>query len=82
MPQVHDIGKKHFVHVMKYPSKNFPLLDLGETQEIETPYRYGKSIVLRVPLSTGAVVVGRWLSEEPEDSALRRAIRARDLDVV
>lgn len=80
MPQVHDIGPI-FVHSMTYPAKDFPLIDRGETQEIEEPYRYGRSWVLRVPWSRRAIVTGRWTREEPEDSALRRAIKARDLDV-
>lgn len=81
MPQIHDIGKHHFVHTMKYPTTDFPLLDMGETQEIEDPYRYGRSVVLRLPFARSAVVVGRWVGEEQEDDALRRAIQARDLDV-
>lgn len=81
MPQVHDIGPV-FVHTMNYPDRNFPLVDRGETQEIEDPYRYGRSWVIRLPWSRRALVTGRWTSQEPEDSALRRAIRARDLDAV
>lgn len=81
MPQLHQIGKRHFFHTMKYPTRDFPLIDRGETQEIEEPYRYGNSWVLRVPLSRAAFVAGKWSSQENEESALRRAIRARDLDV-
>lgn len=81
MPQLHDIGKKHFVHTMAYPTKKFPILDRGETQEIEEPYRLGRSWVVRVPLTRWAFVAGRWVSEQPEDSALTRAIKARPLDV-
>jgi len=81
MPQIHDIGKRHFVHTMKYPARNFPLIDKGETQEIEDPYRNGRSLVFRIPLSTTALVVGRWQTRFSEDMALRRAIQARDLDV-
>lgn len=82
MPHVHQIGAQHFVHTMRYPTRDFPLIDKGETQEIEDPYRYGNSLVFRVPLSRAAIVVGKWTAQEPEDSALRRAIKARDLDVV
>lgn len=81
MPELHQIGRHHFVHTMKYPNTKFPLLDVGETQEIEDPYRYGRSVVMRVPFARSAVVVGRWVGEESEDTALRRAIGARDLDV-
>lgn len=81
MPQIHDIGKHHFVHTMNYPTTAFPLIDKGETQEIEQPYRNGRSLVFRIPLSRTAVVVGRWQTRFSEDTALRRAIQARDLDV-
>ena len=81
MPQIHDIGKHHFIHAMKYPTRNFPVIDKGETQEIEQPYRNGRSLVFRVPLGRSAIVVGRWQTRLSEDTALRRAIRARDLDV-
>lgn len=81
MPQIHDIGKHHFVHTMKYPAKNFPIIDKGETQEIEDPYRNGRSLVFRIPLSRLALVFGRWQTRFSEDMALRRAIGARDLDV-
>lgn len=81
MPQIHDIGRHHFVHTMEYPTKKFPIVDKGETQEIEQPYRNGRSLVLRIPLSRIAVVVGRWQTRLSEDTALRRAIQARDIDV-
>jgi hypothetical protein len=81
MPQIHDIGKRHFVHTMKYPARSFPLIDRGDTQEIEDPYRNGTSLVFRIPLSRTAVVFGRWQTRYSEDYALRRAIQARDLDV-
>lgn len=82
MPQVHDIGKKHFLQFMKYPTRKFPFLDLGSTYEIEEPYRSGESLVFRVPLTRRAVVVGRWVGVMSEDQALRTAIRMRELDVV
>ena len=81
MPQIHDIGKHHFVHTMEYPTKKFPIIDKGETQEIEDPYRNGRSLVFRIPLSRTALVFGRWQTRFSEDTALRRAIQARDLDV-
>ena len=81
MPQIHDIGKHHFVHTMRYPTKKFPIIDKGETQEIEDPFRNGRSLVFRIPLSTSAVVIGRWQTRFSEETALRRAIQARDLHV-
>jgi hypothetical protein len=81
VPQIHDIGPKYFVHGMRYPTKDFPIIDRGQTQEIEDPYRRGDSVVVRVPLSRSAIVFGRWDVEIDEDDALRYAIKARDLDV-
>lgn len=81
MPNVHQIGKRHFAHTMKYPSRKFPIIDRGNTAEIEAPYRYGQSLVVRMPLSSKAVVVGRWTGvSADEDAALRHAIGWRELD--
>ena len=81
MPQVHEIGTKYFTHQMRYPSTAFPLMESGTTQEIEEPYRQGKSWVFRLPMSTRAVVVGRWGDPLEEEQALRQAMGVRDLDV-
>ncbi len=81
MPEVHDIGKKTFVHGMRYPTRRFPLVDRGQTTEIEYPYRAGASLVFRVPLSTRAVVLGRWTEQQDEETALRGAIGWREIDV-
>lgn len=79
MPEVHDIGSKHFTHRMDYPTKKFPLIDRGHTQEIEWPYRSGSSFVLRAPLTKRALVIGRWTGEVDEEQALIEAIGVREL---
>jgi hypothetical protein len=81
MPALHQIGKKHFFHTMKYPSTQFPLMESGHTQEIEDPYRAGDAWVVRVPFTRTAVVVGRWVCALKEDDALASAIQMRELDV-
>lgn len=77
MPNVAHIGSKFFAHRMDYPSRKFPLAEPGFTQEIDYPYRTGKSLVMRLPFSTHAVCVGVWVGQEAEDEALTRAIGAR-----
>lgn len=78
MPQVHDIGPL-FAHQMTYPTRKFPLVDVGHTQEIEWPYRSGRALVFRIPLSTQAFVVGLWGESRDEERALAEAIGAREV---
>lgn len=68
-----------YVHTMKYPSRKFPLTEAGHTHEIESPYRVGRGRVFRIPLTTAAVVVGRWGKAQDEDDALTSAIGMREL---
>lgn len=68
-----------YVHTMKYPSRHFPLTEPGRTQEIEPPYRQGHGRVFRLPLTTAAVVVGRWQDAQDEGEALTEAIGMREL---
>jgi hypothetical protein len=81
MPQLHNIGKKHFFHTMKYPSTQFPLIEPGHTQEIEHPYRAGDALVVRLPFTRTAIVVGRWVAILREQDALASAIQMREIDV-
>lgn len=79
MPQIHDIGNSHYVHQMDYPSRKFPIIDKGNTQEIEWPYRVGNALVFRVPFTTKAFVLGHWVSRKDEEDALTSAIGAREV---
>ena len=75
MPATKDVGR-FFAHGLTYPSTNFPLVDRGVTQEIEHPFRLGKSLVLRVPFTRRAVVLGVWgASASDPDKALEKALR-------
>lgn len=79
MPQVHNIGHNRYMHLMQYPTRKFPLTEPGSTQEIEPPYRKGQGRVFRIPLSTTAVVIGRWMDHKDEQDALEDAIGMREL---
>lgn len=65
---------------MTYPSRKFPIMECGTTQEIEWPFRFGQGLVIRLPFTTKAVVVGRWIGDREEEEALSDAIGARKLD--
>ncbi len=78
MPLTKEVGTL-FVHRMRYPSTDFPLMERGHSQEIDHPFRKGSSIVVRIPFSTAAVVVGKWKEEQDEEVALTEAIGARSI---
>lgn len=80
MPEIYQLGTQHFAHTMTYPTRKFPVVDTGgDTQEIEWPYRTGKSVVLRVPFTRAALVVGKWTGKRDEQQALTEAIGVREL---
>ena len=79
MPAIHQIGPHYFVHKMSYPNTKFPLSEKGHTQEIEHPYRTGQSVVVRVPFTRRALVIGKWTGEKYEEDALTGAIGLREL---
>ena len=62
-----------FHHFLNYPSTKSPLVEIGQTQESEPPWRKGKSLVLRRPFSTRAIAVGVWRSTGTEDDWHRAA---------
>lgn len=77
MPHVHHIGSKIYVHRMDYPPGKFPLTELGSTTEIDWPYRTGRCVVMRVPLTRHAVCIGLWGDPVDEEEALTGALAAR-----
>lgn len=64
---------------MTYPVKPPVVLERAETQEIEDPYRFGKGWCLRLPLTRKAVVVGKWIKQYEESTALTVAINGRSM---
>lgn len=78
MPVTHDMGRVFF-HALRYPSTHHPLVELGSSCETSYPYRRGRSLVLRVPLSRRAWVFGIWGAPGSEDEVLRQAVGARNI---
>lgn len=76
-----NIGKL-YVTGLKYPHrKPLPVAEIGWTHEIEEPFRKGSCLVLRLPFTKPALVIGWWGQEQEEDDALTAAIWGRTLDV-
>lgn len=63
-----------------YCAPDVPVFHTAETQEIEAPFRSGKGVVFRMPLTRRAVVVGRWTGQKSEFDALSSAIRMSPVD--
>jgi len=80
VPKVHKIGSQFFAHHMTYPTRAFPFMEIGTTQEIEWPYREGASYVFRIPLTRHAWVIGKWTGLVDENVALTHALGARWVD--
>jgi hypothetical protein len=64
-----------FIHRMEYPTRKFPVFEIGDTQETSHPFRRARSLVVRLPLTRHSVVIGRWGQEQEEESALIRALQ-------
>lgn len=71
-----------YVTTVKYPKRFvYPPFEIGWTQEIEEPFRYGRCLVLRVPYGKLGVGFGIWLRKKEENEALLGAIQAREVDL-
>lgn len=88
MPQTRRIltSNNWFWSTLRYAHRGLPWVEIGQTQEIEWPYRHSRSLVVRLPLTKTALVVGRWGPPRGEEEALLQAIRGefrhlRDLNV-
>ena len=78
MANPRDIGPFYW-HTLVYPVKPKELWEKAETQEIDTPFRGGVGVSIRLPLTRLALVVGKWTSRFEESQALTNAIRGRAL---
>ena len=79
MPETHQLTESVFWHTMR-SSRKAPLIERGSTQEVDYPYRHGKAVVFRLPLTTLALAVGKWAGREArEKDAILKAIGGRDL---
>lgn len=63
-----------------YCAPDVSVFHTAETQEIEEPFRTGKCVVFRLPLTRRAVVVGRWVGQKSEFDALSSAIKMSPVD--
>lgn len=53
-----------------YCAPDVPVFHTAETNEIEEPFRYGKGLVFRFPLTRRVIVIGRWVGERSETEAM------------
>lgn len=80
MAKVNQIGKQYFTQYLKYYPANwgYKLGVSGWSQEIDEPFRTGVTFILRLPFHR-AFVLGKWVGELPEETALNKAIQGRVL---
>lgn len=77
MAKVHEIGTRLYWQRLWYQIDTPPLFARSHTQEIEPPYRYGTCVVIRLPFTKIAVIVGKWRSHKREVEALLAAMGGR-----
>lgn len=79
MARTHDVGK-YYWHLMTYPVKPPVLFEKAETQEIDTPFRFGRGWSLRFPFTRRSIVLGKWVKYYSESEALTVAINGRSMN--
>lgn len=78
MAATRNLGSFYWTTI-RYPYKPKELWESAHTQEIDGKFRYGSGIALRLPLSTFALVLGKWGPAKSESQALTDAIGGRIL---
>lgn len=78
MAETHDLGNL-YVTTVQFLDKASPWIDKGWSDETEEPYRHGKCLVFRVPLTRLGFAVGLWGPPGDEQETLSRAIGLREL---
>lgn len=83
MATTHDFKNGIFFHVVKV-IRGTPIHHRAKSQEIEEPFRYSESHVIRLWPTRTALVIGRWTDSGYEEvEALRAAMWAGgDINVV
>ncbi len=74
MAKTWRMSKRWFLSTLTYAHRGLPWIERGDTQEIEWPYRRSRSLVIRLPFTLKALVVGRWGDPRPEMEALLHAV--------
>lgn len=87
MAETHD-WSTYYWHGMRYPKgAPYRAIEKAETLEQEDPYRTGRGVALRLPLSRSVLIVGRWgpagapVLEDEHDDRIVAAMRGRSVGV-
>ena len=80
------LGPLYAGQIRYWHKKTLPIIEVGTTQETETPYRKGKCLVFRLPFTHPGYYVGvfyknpkiQWEDDERIDDLLSGAMRARE----
>lgn len=76
--KTHDAGRA-FVHLIRIRPST-PPVHIGDTIEIEAPYRRSRSLIVRISWSR-ALVIGWWRDTSwDEEAALMAAVQAWGID--
>lgn len=76
--ETYDIGRLFF-HSIRLQKKS-DLLHFFPTHEIDYPYRWSKSLIVRFPGTTRGLVVGWWRNtSRTEDEAVLAGMQGRDM---
>lgn len=79
MAQTHDFGRL-FTHTIQLV-EDAPLAHRAKTVEIDPPFRQSRPLVLRVPFTGKALVIGWWLNTAwDEETALLEAVSGWGVD--
>jgi hypothetical protein len=79
MANTKDIGSLYW-HPTSYKIKPKELWEKAESQETEYPFRRGAAIIVRLPFSKKALVMGIWKETGfSESEALTSAVNGRGL---
>jgi hypothetical protein len=72
---------RFFFHSISLKKKS-PLVHMNQTHEIDEPYRWSKSLILRLPWATRGLVLGWWRNTtRTEDEAILAGMQGRPLDM-
>lgn len=76
--QVKSVGPL-FVHSIKLQKKS-PIFHRYPSHEIEEPYRWSNSLIVRIPWSTYGFVLGFWrTTDRTEEQMLLEALEGRQM---
>lgn len=76
--KTHDFGPL-FVHGIKLQKKS-PIFHRYPSHEIEEPYRWSNSLIIRIPWCRQGLVVGLWRStDRTEEQTLLDALEGRQM---